>query len=172
MTHQLTRQTPCAPPTPSRRTWRIRQSGVYPQPILSPWHARSVAVAAAALLHAAVMLAAGAVVLSCCHGVRATGYGLARPSISESVDLWRTDRLLTQTLYRNGCILRAQFGVVGATSRQDTACGAPKARARDRPARVRIPRALVEMCACLSRVVPAAAASTPRSCSRWASVSR
>ena len=53
---------------------------LYPPPILSPWHARSVAVAAAALLHAVVMLAAGAVFLSCCHYVRATGYGLARPS--------------------------------------------------------------------------------------------
>jgi hypothetical protein len=90
--------------TPSRRTWRIRRSGVYPQPILSPWHARSVAVAAAALLHAAVMLAAGAVFLSCCHCVRATGYGLARTSISEWVDIWRIEGLLTQKLYRKGCM--------------------------------------------------------------------
>ena len=99
------RQTPCAPPTLSRRTWRIRQSSVYPQPGLSPWHARSVAVAAAALLHDAVMLAAGAGFLSCCQCVRATGYGLAPPSISEWVDIWRIDGLLTQKLYRNGYIL-------------------------------------------------------------------
>jgi len=73
---------------PSRRTWRILQSSVYPQPILSPWHAGSVAVAAAALLQAtAVMIAAGAVFLTCCHSVRATGYGLAPPSISECVDI-------------------------------------------------------------------------------------
>jgi len=104
MTQELTLQTPCALHTPSRRTWRIRRSGVYPHPILSPWHARSVAVAAAALLHAAVMLAMGAVFLSCCHCVRATGYGLARPSISEWVDIWRIEGLLTQKLYRNGCI--------------------------------------------------------------------
>ena len=56
------------------------------------------------LRHAAVMLAAGAVFLSCCHRVRATGYALARPSISEWVDIWRIEGLLTQTLYRNGCI--------------------------------------------------------------------
>ena len=104
MTQELTLQTPCALHTPSRRTWRIRRSGVYPHPILSPWHARSVAVAAAALLHAAVMLAMGAVFLSCCHCVRATGYGLARPSVSEWVDIWRIEGLLTQNLYRNGCI--------------------------------------------------------------------
>jgi len=36
MTQELTRQTPCALHTPSRRTWRIRRSGVYPQAILSP----------------------------------------------------------------------------------------------------------------------------------------
>jgi len=53
------------------------------------------------------MLAAGAVFLSCCHYVRATGYGLARPSISEWVDIWRIEGLLTQKLYRNGCILDA-----------------------------------------------------------------
>jgi hypothetical protein len=29
---------------------------------------------------------------------------LARPSISEWVDIWRIEGLLTQTLYRNGCI--------------------------------------------------------------------
>ena len=107
MTQELTHQTPCALHTPSRRTWRIRRSGVYPQPILSPWHARSVAVAAAALLHAAVMLAEGAVFLSCCHCVRATGYDLARPSISEWVDIWRIEGLLAQKLYRNGCIGRS-----------------------------------------------------------------
>ena len=90
--------------TPSRRTWRIRRSGVHPQPILSPRHARNVAVAAAALLHAAVMLAAGAVFLSCCQCVRATGSGLARPSIFEWVGVRRIDGLLTQTLYRNGCM--------------------------------------------------------------------
>jgi hypothetical protein len=50
------------------------------------------------------MLAAGAVFLSCCHYVRATGYCLARPSISEWVDIWRIEGLLTQKLYRNGCI--------------------------------------------------------------------
>ena len=50
------------------------------------------------------MLAAGAVFLSCCYCVRATGYGLARPSISEWVVLRRTDRVLTQKLYRIGCI--------------------------------------------------------------------
>jgi hypothetical protein len=27
----------------------------------------------------------------------------ARPSISERVDIWRIEGLLTQTLYRNGC---------------------------------------------------------------------
>ena len=105
MTQELNLQTPCALHTPSRRTWRIRRSGVYPQPILSPWHARSVAVAAAALLHAAVMRATGGVFLSCCHYVRATGYGLARPSISEWVDIWGIEGLLTQKLYRNGCIV-------------------------------------------------------------------
>ena len=94
---------------PSRRTWRIRRSGVYPQPTLSPWHARNVAVAAVALLHAAVMLAAGAVFLSYCHCVRATGYGLARPSISEWVDIWRIGGPLTQKLYRNGCIQGNSF---------------------------------------------------------------
>jgi hypothetical protein len=104
MTQELTLETPCALHTPSRRTWRIRRSGVYPQPILGPWHARSVAVATVALLHAAVMLAAGAVFLTCCHCVRATGYGLARPSISEWVDIWRIEGLLTQKLYRNGCM--------------------------------------------------------------------
>jgi len=104
MTQELTLETPGALHTPSRRTWRIRRSGVYPQPILGPWHARSVAVATVALLHAAVMLAAGAVFLSCCHCVRATGYGLARPSISEWVYIWRIEGLLTQKLYRNGCI--------------------------------------------------------------------
>jgi len=82
ITLELTRQSPCALHTPSRRTWRIRRSGICPQPISGPWHARSVAVAAAALLHAVVMLAAGAVFLSCCHCVTATGYDLARPSIS------------------------------------------------------------------------------------------
>jgi len=50
------------------------------------------------------MLAAGAVFLSCCQCVRATGYGLTRPSISEWVDIWRIEGLLTQKLYRNGCI--------------------------------------------------------------------
>jgi hypothetical protein len=30
----------------------------------------------------------------------------APPSISESVDVWRIDSLLTQKLYRNGCIPR------------------------------------------------------------------
>ena len=90
--------------TPSRRTWRIRRSGVYPKPILSPKHARNVAAAAAAPLHAAVMLAAGAVFLSCCHRVRATGSGLARPSISEWFGVRRIDGLLTQKLYRNGCM--------------------------------------------------------------------
>jgi hypothetical protein len=50
------------------------------------------------------MLAAGAVFLSCCHCVRAKGYGLARPSISEWVDIWRIEGLLTLKLYRNGCI--------------------------------------------------------------------
>jgi hypothetical protein len=73
-----------APPTPSRRTWRIRQRSVYPQPILSPWHARSVAVAPAALLHAAVMLAAGAVFLSYLLPMRARNrLWLAPSSISE-----------------------------------------------------------------------------------------
>jgi len=104
MTQALTRQTPCALHTPSSRTWRIRRSGICPQPMLSPWHARSVAVAAAALLHASVMLAAGAVFLSCCRCVRSTNYGLAPPSISEWVDVWRIDCLLTQKLYRNGCM--------------------------------------------------------------------
>jgi hypothetical protein len=66
--------------------------------MLSPWHARSVDVAAAALLLAAVMLAAGAVFLSCCHCVTAAGYGVARPSISEWVDVWRIEGLLTQKL--------------------------------------------------------------------------
>jgi len=56
------------------------------------------------VLHAAVMLAAGAVFLSCCQCVRATGYGLAPPNISEWVDIWRIDGPLTQKLYRNGCI--------------------------------------------------------------------
>jgi hypothetical protein len=87
-----------APTTPSRRVWRISQRSIYPQPRLSPWHAQSVAVAAAALLHAAVMLAAGGVFMSCCQCVRATGYGLARPSISEWVDIWRIEGLLTQQL--------------------------------------------------------------------------
>jgi hypothetical protein len=32
------------------------------------------------------------------------GYGLVRPSISEWVDIWRIEGLLTQKLYRNGCI--------------------------------------------------------------------
>ena len=48
----------------------------------------------------------------------------------------------------------------------DAARGAPKTRARALRARVRMPTALVVVCACLSRVVPAAA--TPRSCSLWA----
>jgi hypothetical protein len=51
------------------------------------------------------MLAAGAVFLTCCQCVRATGYGLARPSISEWVGVRRIDGLLTHKLYRNGCIL-------------------------------------------------------------------
>ena len=59
--------------------------------------------------HAAVMFAAGTVFLSCCHCVRATGYGLARPSISEWVDIWRIEGLLTQKLYRNGCITYGQM---------------------------------------------------------------
>jgi hypothetical protein len=46
----------------------------------------------------------GCVFVSCCHSVIATGYGLARPSISEWVDIWRIEGLLTQKLYRNGCI--------------------------------------------------------------------
>jgi len=50
-------------------------------------------------------LAAGAVFLSYCQCVRATGYGLARPSISEWVDIWLIEGLLTQKVYRNGCIL-------------------------------------------------------------------
>ena len=117
MTQELTRQTPCALQTPSRRTWRIRRSGVYPQPILSPWHARNVAVAAVALLHAAVMLAMGAVFLSCCHCMRATCYALARPSISEWVDIWRIEGLLTQKLYRNGCIGPSKINNGGITFR-------------------------------------------------------
>jgi len=40
------------------------------------------------------MLATGAVFLSCCQCVRATGYGLARPSIFEWVGVRRIDRLL------------------------------------------------------------------------------
>ena len=75
-------------------------------PLLSPWHARSVVVAAATLLHAAVVLAAGVIFLSykreC---VRATGYGLAQPSICEWIGIWRIDGLLTQKPHRNGCIL-------------------------------------------------------------------
>jgi hypothetical protein len=67
---------------------------------LSPWQARSVVVAAAALLHAAIMLAAGAVFLTCCLCVRATGYGLAQPCISEWVDIWRIDGLLTLKLQK------------------------------------------------------------------------
>jgi hypothetical protein len=39
--------------------------------------------------------------------VRATGYDLARPSISEWVDIWRIEGLLAQKLYRNGCIGRS-----------------------------------------------------------------
>jgi len=49
------------------------------------------------------MLAAGAVFLSCFQCVRATGYALAPPSISEC-DIWRIDDLLTVNLYQNGCI--------------------------------------------------------------------
>jgi len=45
--------------------------------------ARSKCRVAAALLHAAIMLAAGAVFLSCCQCVRATGDGLAPPSKSD-----------------------------------------------------------------------------------------
>jgi hypothetical protein len=91
----VTRQTPSAPPMPSCYTWRIRQ--VYPQPILKSWHARSVAVDAVAPFHAAVMLAAGGVFLSCCLCVRATGFGLDLPSISESVDM-HIDGPLTQNV--------------------------------------------------------------------------
>ena len=50
------------------------------------------------------MLAAGAVFLSCCRFVRSTGYGLAPRSISEWIDIWLFDCLLTQILYRNGCM--------------------------------------------------------------------
>jgi len=50
------------------------------------------------------MLAAGAVSLTYYHSVRATDYGLAPPSISEWVDMWRIDGLLTLKLYRDGCI--------------------------------------------------------------------
>jgi len=120
MTQELTLQTPCALHTPSRRTWRIRRSGVYPQPILSPGHAGSVAFAAAALLHAAVMLAAGAVFPSCCRCVRATGYGLACPSNSEWVDIWRIEGLLTQTLYRNGCIRTSNHTTGWSTAARGT----------------------------------------------------
>jgi hypothetical protein len=100
MTQQLIRQTLCAPPTPSRRTWRIRQWSVCPQPILSPWHARSVAVAAVALLHAAVMPAAWGVFLSCGQCVCATAYDSAPPSISERVDTANRRSVNSNTLQK------------------------------------------------------------------------
>jgi len=53
------------------------------------------------MLHAAVMLAAEAVFLSCCQCVRTTGYGLARPSISEWVGVRRIDGLLPKWVYND-----------------------------------------------------------------------
>jgi hypothetical protein len=66
---------------------------------------RNVGQGSAGLVWApSAMLAAGAVFLSCCHCVRATASGLARPSISEWVGVRRIDGPLTQKLYRNGCM--------------------------------------------------------------------
>ena len=58
------------------------------------------------------MLAAGAVFLSCCQCVSATGDGLVQPSISEWVDIWRIDGLLTQRTIPQSAYVEVRHPVI------------------------------------------------------------